>query len=1519
MTATDRLPGHAIAVIAVAGRFPGADSPEALFANLCAGRHGITRFAADELDPAIPEAVRKDPAYVAARGVLADIESFDAKFFAMLPREAAALDPQHRVLLELAWEALERAAHRPGDCDGRIGVFVGAPWSDYQRHNLRTRPDFVESFGDGNVAMATEPDFLATRIAYELGLRGPACAVNTACSTSLVAIAQAARSLLAGECDLALAGGASIAVPTRSGYRYEEGGMLSRDGLCRPFDADGTGTTFSDGAAMVVLRRLDDALADGDPIHAVLRGFAVNNDGGDKVSFSAPSLRGQADALTGALVHAEVDPATVGYVEAHGTATPMGDPIEFAALSRAYRGGETALGACAIGSVKSSVGHLVHAAGAAGLIVATLAVRDGVLPPLLHFRQANPRLQVQRTRFVMHREAGPWPGTAWPRRAGVSSFGVGGTNAHAILEQPPVSAPRTEAVGPQWLRLSAKSSTALSARIAQLRDFLGEVGDRITLAELAHTLEVGREPMSHRAAVRVDDLGAAAAALADGGRLRRGVANQPRHAVLQFPGHGAQRIGMAARLYEASSEARARIEAGLATARQVAGLDLRPLLLGGATEAELDDVRLAHPALLVCEYAVVGALHEAGLRADALLGCSLGEFAAGVAAGVMTLADALGAVARAAVRIAAAPPGAMCTAFCTAAEVHAAVVGDVVIAAEYAADAVTLAGSPSDLASTEAALRARGVRTLPLRADRAYHSPAMAPIAAALAAELAGVNLRAPQLPLYSAAIGGEVDATTACDPGHWASILTAPIAYAKTLAALDDLGDHWLVEAGPGVALTAAALTGAHDDDAPPVAAMPGGGCDADTWQELVAAVAHAWTHGVEHAAAPTRSGPVRRLVLPTYPFERTRHWIEPGRAPVASTSTNAPVVGSAPPQSAMPPLARLVQLLADAAGATVDPEATVHWSELGFDSLALTQLAIELRKAFGVDLTLRDLSGEVGTPAAVAARVRAAAPTVVAASAAATVALPPSAPPSAPTSSSSVVRPNPGVKIERKTSDRFRLDAQQRAYLDAFLARYAERTARSKAHAQQHRAYLADPRTVTGFHPLWKEIVYPIVTERSRGARLWDLDGNEYVDLLNGFGSVLFGHAPEFVNEAIVRQLERGVEIGPQSVLAGDVARLVCELTGHQRVAFTNTGSEAVLAALRLARTVTGRERVVAFDGSYHGIFDEALARPDGRGGVRAASPGIPSGYVGAMTVLPYADPESLAIIERLGGEVAAVLVEPIQGRNPDVQPREFLQRLRELTRRLGIALIFDEVVTGFRAHAAGVQGLYGIEADLATYGKVVAGGHPIGLVAGAARFLDALDGGAWRFGDDSVPEAGVTFFAGTFVRHPLALAAAKANLERIAAESPGLQTGLAAKTARLVEALRTTLARSGVGIRLGSAHSTFFLSAAPDEPWAPLLFAQLRYRGFHIWEQFPSFVTVAHQEADLAAFAAAFAESIDELQRHGLLGRARQGAHADVAAAPRPDARLGRRRDGSLAWFVPDPQRPGKFVECGDARVT
>lgn len=513
-------------------------------------------------------------------------------------------------------------------------------------------------------------------------------------------------------------------------------------------------------------------------------------------------------------------------------------------------------------------------------------------------------------------------------------------------------------------------------------------------------------------------------------------------------------------------------------------------------------------------------------------------------------------------------------------------------------------------------------------------------------------------------------------------------------------------------------------------------------------------------------------------------------------------------------------------------------------------------------------------------------------------------------------VARPNAGARIERSVGDRHRTTPQQQDFLRDFFAAYAKRTARSKAFAQEHRQHLADPRVVTGFHPVWKEIVYPIVTVRSRGARLWDVDGNEYLDLLNGFGSILFGHSPEFLTAAVREQLEQGIEIGPQTPLAGEVAKLFCELTGNERVSFANTGSEAVMAALRIARTVTGRDKVVMFEGSYHGIFDEVLARPGAHGVGSPASPGVPPAHVGEMIVLPYGEAASLEAIEQLGGRLAGVLVEPVQGRHPDLQPREFLVRLREITRASGAALILDEVVTGFRSHPGGIQALFGIDADIALYGKVVAGGYPIGMVAGKARFLDALDGGQWRFGDDSVPEAGVTFFAGTFVRHPIALAAARATLLRIRELGVALQDGLAARTAGLVAQINACLGEAGVGMRVETFRSAFFLSVQSSEPWSSLLFAMLRHRGIHIWEQFPCFLTTSHTDEDVDFVVRCVRESVGSLQRAGLLTH--KAAAKSTPGAPVAGARLGRRADGSPAWFVADAAAKGGYRDIGDAEV-
>ncbi|MET0290689.1 MAG: aminotransferase class III-fold pyridoxal phosphate-dependent enzyme [Pseudoxanthomonas sp.] len=499
--------------------------------------------------------------------------------------------------------------------------------------------------------------------------------------------------------------------------------------------------------------------------------------------------------------------------------------------------------------------------------------------------------------------------------------------------------------------------------------------------------------------------------------------------------------------------------------------------------------------------------------------------------------------------------------------------------------------------------------------------------------------------------------------------------------------------------------------------------------------------------------------------------------------------------------------------------------------------------------------------------------------------------------------------------------LDPHQRVALDAFMARYQARTPASKRYTGEHRAHMADPRVVTGFRPLTKEIVYQIVIERSKGARVWDIDGNEYVDALNGFGASLFGWQPSFVTQAVLKQMELGYEIGPQHPLAGEVSRKVCQLTGHDRAALCNTGSEAVLGALRIARTVTGRSKIALFTGSYHGINDEVIVRGTPKGKAVPAAPGILRNTAEQVLVLEYGADESLQKLREHAHELAAVLVEPVQSRRPDFQPVQFLREVRALTEAAGAVLIFDEVITGFRSHPGGAQALFGIKADLATYGKVVGGGYPIGVIAGKRAYMDALDGGSWQYGDDSVPEVGVTYFAGTFVRHPLTLAAANASLDHMIAGGPQLQAGINALTTTMAEELNAFARDVGAPLQVRHFASLWRTYFEEDHPLQDLLFAMMRSRGIHILDNFPCFFTSAHTEVEMRAIADAWKASVLELQEAGLLPRravaqnvAESGGGMDASRPPVPGARLGRDPDGRPGWYVPNEAEPGRYLKVG-----
>jgi polyketide synthase PksJ len=872
---------RAVAVVGMAGRFPGASDLAEFWRNLRGGVESISFFTAEELAAeGVDPALLRDPRFVPASGVVADAERFDAGFFGLRPREAETLDPQQRLLLECAWEALEDAGYAAGPGLPRTGVFAGTSLNHYG-YRLYSRPELWRAVGSYQATIANNREFATTRISYRLNLTGPSVNVQTACSTSLVAVHLACQSLLAGECDMALAGGASIDVERKRGYLFEEDSIQSPDGHCRAFDADARGTVTGEGVGLVVLRRLAEAQADGDAIRAVIRGSACNNDGGQKIGYTAPSVAGQAEVISEALALAAVEPATIAYVEAHGTGTALGDPMEVAALSEAFGERGAAAGRCALGSVKTNIGHADAAAGIAGLIKTVLALEHRLIPPSLHFRRPNPEIDFARSGFFVNTEAREWPTGGTLRRAGVSSFGIGGTNVHCVLEEAPPAAPAPGGDSEHLIALSARTAAALEAASHRLAEHLRQCPE-LDLGDVASTLLVGRRWFAHRRVVLCREGAEAATALAARTPRRLFTAQwdgKPRPVAFLFPGQGAQRPNAGRRAYQQEPYFREVVDRCAALLLPWTGSDLRlDLFPRSGAEAEaawrLQRTDVAQLALFVVEYAFARLLIERGVTPLALLGHSLGEYVAACLAGVFPLEAALGLVAARGRLMQRLPAGVMLAVALGEEELTPLLGEELALAAVNAPWRCVVSGAAAAVAELERRLAARGVAHSRLATSHAFHSPMVEPIQEAFAAEVRKAAPQPPTLPLVSNLTGTWMEPAAAADPAYWVRHLRAPVRFASGVAALLAEPDRVLVEVGPGQAL--AGLVRRQAPGATVVACTSGAGADGDlapaheVWGRL-------WALGAGVDVARLHAGARRRRVpLPTYPFERQRYWIE-------------------------------------------------------------------------------------------------------------------------------------------------------------------------------------------------------------------------------------------------------------------------------------------------------------------------------------------------------------------------------------------------------------------------------------------------------------------------------------------------------------------------------------------------------------------------------------------------------------------------------------------------------------------
>ncbi|MDM3847802.1 MAG: amino acid adenylation domain-containing protein [Aphanizomenon gracile PMC638.10] len=1556
-----------IAIIGIGCRFPGgANNPETFWQLLRNGVDAITevpksRWNIDQYYDPNPETPGK--IYTRYGGFLENVDQFDPEFFGISPREAGSISPQQRLLLEVAWEALEEAGINPKQLVNSLtGVFLGVGPNDYAK--LRMNADRAESItahdGTGNGLC-----FASGRLSYVLGLQGPNLAMDTSCSSSLVAVHLASQSLRSGECNLAIAGGVNLNLFPETTLFLSRTHALAPDGRCKTFDAAADGFSRSEGCGVIILKRLSDALADGDRIWATIRGSAVNHDGPSS-GLTVPNQLAQEKLIQQALQNAKVTPAQVTYIEAHGTGTSLGDPIEVGALASVFCRQRSPEEPLIIGSVKTNLGHLEAAAGIAGLIKAALALHHAEIPPHLHFHQPSPHIPWQDLPVVVPTKPTPWQPKDKSRIAGVSSFGMSGTNVHIVLEGLEAQTSNTENSSPsanyRLLALSAKTEPALQELARKYTNYL-QTHPETSLADLCFAANTGRNHFEHRLAVVSDSVQQLQTQLSNFAENKPAVGILHHHVTQRkiskiaflFTGQGSQYQGMGKQLYDTQSVFRETLDYCDQILRPYLE---KPLLEILDSQSSINETASTQPALFALEYSLYKLWQSWGIKPAVVIGHSLGEYVAACVAGVFSLEDGLKLIAQRAKLMQSLPPGgSMVAVLADEAKVWATIqpyIEDVAIAAINAPDSIVISGQQKSVEAVVAVLEQEGIKTRTLTVSHAFHSPLVEPILDQFAIALQQITFQAPQIPLISNITGKVFSPGEIPSVAYWQRHTRAPVRFMDGVNTLWELGCEIFLELGPKPVLTNLGRQCQAKNNAVWLASlMP----NQDDWQVLLNSISNLYIQGVAinwQGLEPDHQH--QHLSLPTYPFQRKRYWIENHNIPMNPQPNqlhqNSATINTPRREEIIAQMRSLVGQVLQVSPNQID--INTPFLEMGADSIFLIEGVRTIESSFGIKISMRQFFEELSTINALASYIEANSPASiisanalhqepilsnyqqeaplvqpaveyetssqsVASVANVVLAIPSNGNSTVSHSDTAIERimalqlqlmseqlqvlrgsplssqpdflprngnghshgngngkgvysPQPSVTTNPHTpittpqllSSSQTLSAQSHQHLEALIQRYTQRTQKSKQRAQTSRNQLADNRAVAGFRMGIKEMLYPIVGTRYQGAHFWDLDGNEYIDLAMGFGTHLFGHGVPFLNAAINEQVQKGVAVGPQPEIALETAELLCELTGAERATFCQSGSESVMVALRLARTTTKRDRIAIFNGSYHGHFDGVLAQPDGMSGVPLAN-GIAANTVKDVLVLNYGDPKALEILATEMHTLAAVLVEPVQSRFPDLQPREFLHQLRHLTEVAGTALIFDEIMTGFRIHPGGAQAHFGVKADLATYSKIFGGGLPLAAVAGKAKFMDGIDGGYWQFGDQSYPQADRTFFAGTFNKHPLAMATCRAALKHLKEQGAELQTKLNARTAYLVQQLNQIFIEAQINIKVVHFGSLFRFVFTTN---IDVFFYHLLEKGVYIWEGRTCFLSTAHTDADVDRIILAVRESINEMRAGGFL---------------------------------------------------